>query len=162
MDGVLRATNSTLGERPVIAHARFCLRARYSVKDVGGLVLQSDLNGLPLVVTPLWWDSEKRDAVSIQVLQGFETDAHVRHSIANLEGNARSCAVEGSQHDVERARDGSNLLAVTEIDESTVEIDFDLKAACQDELHAQYVCTRWAQFVCRWTQKIVLPKLLLH
>ncbi|KAG6943127.1 hypothetical protein JG687_00018690 [Phytophthora cactorum] len=89
-----------------------------------------------------------------RVLQDGRRAVAYTTAIANSEANSRARSVEGTQNDVEWAREGSNVCQVTEVDDSTVDIKFDFKAACQDDLHARFVCIQWAQFVCRWLQGI--------
>ncbi|OWZ02874.1 hypothetical protein PHMEG_00025491 [Phytophthora megakarya] len=80
-------------------------------------------------------------------------------AIADSEANARS-RLAAVEHNVVWANEGSNLLTVTEVDEKTVDIKFEFKAACHDELHARNLFVYWTEFVCRWSERIVPPKLL--
>ncbi|KAG7382060.1 hypothetical protein PHYPSEUDO_005326 [Phytophthora pseudosyringae] len=81
-------------------------------------------------------------------------------TIVDSKANARSRTVEEPRDDVVWAREGANMMMVTEVDENTVEIRFEFKAACRDELHARHLFVHWTQFVCRWSQRIMPPKLL--
>ncbi|ETN08837.1 hypothetical protein PPTG_11651 [Phytophthora nicotianae INRA-310] len=168
----------------IVARARFSKRVRCSLDYVDGVITASDLNGLPLIVTSL---GRERSAVSIQVLQKFEKDAHIMvcnmsgspnfrylfllkrephllldgtrtvaytMAIVNSNANTRARSAEEPHSEVEWAHEGSNVLLVTEVDDNTVDVKFDFKASCQDDLHARFVCIQWAQFVSRWLQGV--------
>lgn len=177
----------------LVAHAKFSMRVWFSLDDVDGLVLRSDLKWLPLIVVPLGWNDKRCEAVSTQVLQEFETDAyimvcnipgeiHLRYlqlvrrvsqrlqtgkrsvtyamTIANSRANSRARAAEEPQLDVVWAHGGANVLIVTEVDGKTVDLTFEFKANARDELHARHLFIYWAQFVCRWSERIVPSRLI--
>eukprot|EP00644_Phytophthora_capsici_P008987 jgi/Phyca11/102077/e_gw1.6.546.1 len=174
------------------ACARFTRRDACSLQTLDELVLQSNLEWLPLVVIPPSWNMKRQDVVSSQVLQKFETDAYImvsnipgdvhlrylhlvrrmpRRSLDNRRSiaftmaivdtceNARSRAAE-DERDVTWATEGFNTLTITEVDEKTVDVKFEFTAACRDELHVEQLYVYWAQFVCRWSERIFPPKLL--
>ncbi|KAL3667865.1 hypothetical protein V7S43_007415 [Phytophthora oleae] len=74
--------------------------------------------------------------------------------------NARSGVAEEPQLDVDWAKGGSNTLIVTEVDGETVDVEFEFIAACRDQLLVEQHYVYWAQFVCRWSERIFPPKLL--
>ncbi|GMF54319.1 unnamed protein product [Phytophthora fragariaefolia] len=81
-------------------------------------------------------------------------------AIANSPDNDRAREAEGPRPDVSWVNEGSNVLVVTEVDEKTVDLVFEYRAPTQNELHAQHFFIYWAQFVCRWSARIVLPRLI--
>ncbi|KAJ8503181.1 hypothetical protein ON010_g19117 [Phytophthora cinnamomi] len=81
-------------------------------------------------------------------------------AVANSNANARARAAEEPQQDVDWVLGGSNLLIISEVDDKTSEITFQFQALAEDELHARQLLTYWAQFVCRWSGRIVPPRLI--
>lgn len=52
-------------------------------------------------------------------------------------------------------------MAITEVDGNSIDIVCDHWAACQSELHAEYLMIQWTQFSVWWEQLTVPSNLLL-
>ncbi|KAK1943038.1 hypothetical protein P3T76_005675 [Phytophthora citrophthora] len=93
-----------------------------------------------------------------RTLDGRRSIAYTMAIVDNSE-NTRSREAE-DQRDVTWAKGGCNMLTITEVDGNTVDVKFEFSAACQDELHVDQHYVYWAQFVCRWSERVIPPKLL--
>ncbi|KAF1784491.1 hypothetical protein GQ600_9380 [Phytophthora cactorum] len=80
--------------------------------------------------------------------------------IADTEANALSRAAEGPQNAVHWVREGGTFLTFTEVDDSAVDVSYDHWTSCEDERHGQMLFIQWAQYVCRWSERIVPSNLL--
>ncbi|KAJ8542596.1 hypothetical protein ON010_g12215 [Phytophthora cinnamomi] len=82
-------------------------------------------------------------------------------AITDSDANRRSRNAEGSQDRVEWATEGGIHVAVTEVDGNSIEVVCDHWAACQSQLHAEYLMIQWTQFSVWWEQLTVPSNLLL-
>ncbi|KAE9038194.1 hypothetical protein PR003_g7242 [Phytophthora rubi] len=81
--------------------------------------------------------------------------------ITDSDANRRSRDAEGFQDGVEWATEGGIYVAITEVDENYIDVVCDHWAACQSELHAEYLMIQWTQFSVWWEQLTVPSNLLL-
>ncbi|ETN08856.1 hypothetical protein PPTG_11670 [Phytophthora nicotianae INRA-310] len=80
--------------------------------------------------------------------------------VASSKENERSRAAEEPQDEVEWVQGGGTFVTLTEVDEGTVDLSYDHWASCQDDRHAQNLFFQWAQFLSRWSQQVMLSRLL--
>ncbi|KAF1784486.1 hypothetical protein GQ600_9373 [Phytophthora cactorum] len=81
-------------------------------------------------------------------------------TLFDTEANALSRAAEGPQNAVHWVREGGTFLTFTEVDDSAVDVSYDHWTSCEDERHGQMLFIQWAQYVCRWSERIVPSNLL--
>ncbi|GMF35443.1 unnamed protein product [Phytophthora lilii] len=82
--------------------------------------------------------------------------------ITDSEANRRSREAEDSHDKVEWATEGAINVSVTEVDDNSIDVVCDHWAACESELHAEYLMIQWTQFAVWWEQLIVPTNLLLQ
>ncbi|KAG7375712.1 hypothetical protein PHYPSEUDO_015466 [Phytophthora pseudosyringae] len=70
---------------------------------------------------------------------------------ADSSSNARSRAAE-EQHDVQWITEAGTRLALTEVDETTIDVACDHWSSCENELHREQLFVFWAEFACKWTE----------
>ncbi|OWZ00397.1 hypothetical protein PHMEG_00028414, partial [Phytophthora megakarya] len=81
---------------------------------------------------------------------------------ADSKANTRNRAAEESASNIEWIHEGGHSIKFTEVDQGTVDIEYNHWAICESELHAQHLYIRWAHYVttCFWSQRILTPKLI--
>ncbi|ETN03908.1 hypothetical protein PPTG_15225 [Phytophthora nicotianae INRA-310] len=80
--------------------------------------------------------------------------------IASSKANERTRLAEDPQDDVEWVSEGGTFLSLTEVDDGTVSFSYDHWTSCKDDHHAQSLFFQWAQFISRWSQSVMPPRLL--
>ncbi|KAJ8554762.1 hypothetical protein ON010_g9721 [Phytophthora cinnamomi] len=79
---------------------------------------------------------------------------------ADSPANSRSRAA-AKDPSVRWVVEGGHSIKFTEVDKSTIEIEYDHWAICEGELHARHLYVNWAHYVttCYWS-KLLMPDLL--
>ncbi|KAH7485269.1 uncharacterized protein KRP23_4323 [Phytophthora ramorum] len=80
--------------------------------------------------------------------------------LADSKGDARNHASYQRHHDIEWVKEGGGYVRFTEINANTIDVRYDHWASCQDELHAQHLFVRWAQFNIGWSQTMSTNRLI--
>ncbi|KAF1772424.1 hypothetical protein GQ600_9003 [Phytophthora cactorum] len=80
--------------------------------------------------------------------------------IAASEANVRSQGAEESGSDVQWIREGGTYIKFAEVDKTMIDVTYEHWSSCHDEVHAQHLFIRWAQYAVR-LQQWVLPTRLL-
>ncbi|ETK82945.1 hypothetical protein F441_11995 [Phytophthora nicotianae CJ01A1] len=86
--------------------------------------------------------------------------SHYMMVIADTKANALNRAAVESQDAVNWVLEGGTFLTFTEVDDKSVDVSYDHWTSCEDERHAQLLFIQWAQFLCRWSERISPSNLL--
>ncbi|KUF78223.1 hypothetical protein AM587_10002425 [Phytophthora nicotianae] len=80
--------------------------------------------------------------------------------IADSEANARKCSTEQSHGNVQWVNEGGSYIKFTEVNPKLIDVRYDHWASCHDEIHAQHLFVRWAEFASGWSQRMAPSNLI--
>ncbi|KUF83598.1 hypothetical protein AM588_10001296 [Phytophthora nicotianae] len=80
--------------------------------------------------------------------------------IADSEAKSKKCTTDEENGNVKWINEGGSYIKFTEVNSNLIDVRYDRWASCQDELHAQHLFVRWAEFANEWAQRMVHWKLL--
>ncbi|OWZ17738.1 hypothetical protein PHMEG_0008279 [Phytophthora megakarya] len=81
--------------------------------------------------------------------------------IADSEANCRIRSAEGEEDNVEWVTEGGMHTTLTEVNETSIDVEFDRWGTFHTNEHAEYMMSQWAQYATWWEQSVAPARLIL-
>ncbi|GMF39818.1 unnamed protein product [Phytophthora fragariaefolia] len=148
-------TQTAPGVGSFMVRARFTRCVRCSLDESERILPSLDKN---------LWPMNMRYLVLAQHIRQKQSDGKRADKysliIGDSETNACNREVQGPRHDVQWVLEGGICITISEVDESTIDVEFDQWAGCLSESHGRELYIDWIKFPVRLEQCISPTRLL--
>ncbi|OWZ15623.1 hypothetical protein PHMEG_00010698 [Phytophthora megakarya] len=80
--------------------------------------------------------------------------------IADSEANRHIRSAEGEEDNVEWVTEGGMNTTLTEVNETSIDVEFDRWGTFHTNEHAEYTMSQWAQYATWWEQSVAPARLI--